>query len=59
MSIERISSLYVATCDQCGTELPEMLTTHKEAVELMREAGWSTKKTDFGWENLCPECRED
>lgn len=57
MSIERLYGKYTPTCDVCGEDLPPENDFY-DAVEARKEAGWRSKKTADGWNDICPECQE-
>ncbi len=47
---------YVATCDGCGTQLPETVTKARSEV-LIRRNAWMTKFSDKGRRSdLCEDC---
>jgi|BioPla2DNA2_1021312.scaffolds.fasta_scaffold193519_2 hypothetical protein len=53
---ENGSVYYVATCDSCGTQLPETVTKAKSEA-LIRRNAWMTKFSDKGRRSdLCEDC---
>ena len=55
MSIETIAGEFIATCDICGEQL-QSKRMFLDAVQTKRDAGWKIKKTEWGYEDICPEC---
>ena len=55
MSIERYFKCYSLVCDYCGTTLGA--DSFEDARRMQRENGWSSRKVDGEWENLCPSCQ--
>ena len=51
-------TVYIATCDLCGAELPpESLWI--ETVEAKKANGWRSRKIDGEWEDICPDCQSE
>ena len=60
MSVERVSNgMYDAVCDSCGMRLRNF-DSFDEAVQGMKDAGWKSRKENYGgyeyWENVCDDC---
>ena len=54
--IDREYGKFIPTCDVCG----EILTAQDEfsdAVEDIKDQGWSANKIDGEWVHLCPDCQ--
>lgn len=43
-------------CDHCGAISPTGKNL-EEADKKGREAGWIRRKTEKGWEDICPDCQ--
>lgn len=51
---------YIIECDCCGKEAPCIFDSFGEAVQWKKDKDnrWKSRKTNHGWEDLCPECSE-
>lgn len=49
---------YTAYCDICCDSLPPC-ESWDDAKDSMRDEGWTTVRTDNGWENYCPYCKHE
>ena len=64
MSIDKnfdsLTDYYILSCDICGDECDEEFYDFYEAVEYKKDRtnGWESRKTEYGWDDVCPECRE-
>lgn len=53
--IERHGAVYVPVCDGCGKKLEEEYS-FRDAVAVLKAAGWKTESTYGFFTHLCPEC---
>jgi hypothetical protein len=56
---ERYGKYYLG-CDGCQYEIDEPEESFEEAVEAIKDYGWSTKRneSDTDWLNYCQDCKE-
>lgn len=58
--IEGYHGDYTLECDICGAEAEETFDSFMDAVEWKKDKsnGWTSKKRDGEWMDVCPDCRE-
>ena len=54
--IDSFNGMYTLTCDICGEEYPETFFDFYDAVKAKKRAGWKSRKTNDGWEDICDVC---
>ena len=55
--IDKNKGKYLVVCDICSEEPKEFNYFHG-AIDYMKSEGWLAKKTQDGWEHICPDCKE-
>ncbi len=50
---------FTLTCDECGEECDEYFEDFTDVVNFKRDRsnGWTSRKLDGEWQDLCPSCR--
>lgn len=58
--IDKSSGMFSLICDVCGEEADKQFFDFYAAVEYKKDKdnGWISRKTDDGWQDICPECKE-
>lgn len=56
--IDKSYGKFYTTCDMCEEEL-DPTDTFDEAKSQVDEEGWTTKKVETEWVNLCPTCAKE
>lgn len=54
--IHREDGELVAECNECGIEEFGGTLDFKEFVQQLKDTDWKIRKTDEGWEHVCPDC---
>lgn len=60
MSIENFGGIYTLECDMCGEEATEDFDNFYDAVNWKKDKlnGWTSRKIEGNWSDLCPGCKE-
>lgn len=58
--IDKNGRMFLLICDVCGEEADKQFFDFYDAVEYKKDKdnGWISRKTDDGWQDICPECKE-
>lgn len=54
--IHRNHQMFEFECDDCGETLDTSETEWTEAMRVMKNAGWVSRKNGNSWEHFCPQC---
>lgn len=58
--INRIyNDTYEVSCDFCDEVTEYTVESWDELMREMEAYGWISKKTNGGWEHLCPNCQAE
>jgi hypothetical protein len=44
------------TCNECGAVITSNAVTFEEAIQELKELGWTAVLVAVTWENTCPDC---
>ncbi len=55
MSVEVRYQACTAHCDYCDNSLYGA-ADRRDALQMMRQAGWERRKVDSEWLDICPDC---
>lgn len=58
--IDKNGGTFSLICDVCGEQAEKQFFDFYDAVEYKKDKdnGWISQKTDDGWQDICPDCKE-
>ena len=58
--IDKNGRMFSLICDVCGEQAEKQFFDFYDAVEYKKDKdnGWISRKTDDGWQDICPDCKE-
>lgn len=59
MALERSEGCWWVSCDTCSDAHDLDAENFQEAVDEVKEAGWTITKVDGEWTHICGACQED
>ena len=47
---------FILVCDVCSERCDVEFDSFEEAAKAKKNMGWKSKKIDYEWQDICPEC---